>query len=364
MGPALTPETKAAWTKAYKILSNMLIGREKIIYKDFERYGWPTWRKFRVDRKQCEADDLYSFYFVPEDGKRLPKFFPGQYISVRLFVPEVGYHQTRQYSMSDSPRSGDYYRVTVKRAVASSCFHDPGMVSNILIDRIKTGEGIECSHPSGDFFMDTSVPSSVPVVLISAGGGVGPLVAILNAVTEEQPQRHVSWIHGCRHDVPFNTRLTVLKRRNPNVQTCIFKTQLDRGDIAGVTYDYNSRVSLHKLQPALLHTRNGSAEYYICGPEDFMKTMMQQLLDLGVDAKRIKTELFSVGEMRLDSVCSYASSSVNTTPLSSPSIGMLHASLACPPLHINIYIYIVASFPPPPLSLPGECHAATEFSMA
>lgn len=298
MGPALTPDTKAAWIKAYRVLSHMLIGREKIIYKDFARYGWSTWRKFRVDRKVCEADDLYSFYLVPVDGLRLPKFFPGQYISVRMFVPEIGYHQTRQYSMSDSPRSGDYYRVTVKRAKGSSCFHDPGMVSNIMIDRLKTGEEIECSHPSGDFFLDTTVPSSVPVVLISAGGGVGPLVAILNAITEEQPTRHVSWIHGCRDDVPFNTRLTVLKRRCPNLQTCIFKTVIDRADAEGITYDHNSRVNLHKANPALLHTSNGSAEYYICGPEDFMKTMMQQLIDMGVDNKRIRTELFSVGEMK------------------------------------------------------------------
>lgn len=321
MGPSLTPDMKAAWTKAYRILSHMLIGREKIIYKDFERFGWSSWRKFRIDRKVCEADDLYSFYLVPEDGKRLPKFFPGQYISVRLFVPEVGYHQTRQYSMSDSPRSGDYYRITLKRAVAHTCYHDPGMVSNILIDRVKSGDDIECSHPSGDFFLDTTVPASVPVILLSAGGGVGPLVSILNAVTEDQPQRHVSWIHGCRDEVPFNTRLTVLKRRCPNLQTCIFKTALARGDIQGVTYDFNCRVHVPKIPPSLLHTSNGSAEYYICGPEDFMKTTMQNLMDIGVDSKRIKTELFSVGEMRLDSVCGYVTPT-NGTPLSSPGIGM------------------------------------------
>lgn len=318
MGPTLTPETKAAWSKAYGILSRMLIGREKIIYKDFERFGWSTWRKFKIDRKVCEADDLYSFYLVPNDKKQLPKFFPGQYVSIRLFVPEVGYHQTRQYSMSDSPRGGDYYRVTLKRAAAHTCFHDPGMVSSILIDRVKTGEEIEVSHPSGDFFLDTTVPSSVPIVLISAGGGVGPLVSILNAVTEEQPQRRVSWIHGCRNEVPFNTRLTVLKRRCANLQTCIFKTVLERGDIPGITYDHNCRTNLHKVPPTLLHSQNGSTEYYICGPEDFMKTMMQQLIDMGVDNKSIKTELFSVGEMKLDSVCGYMTPS-NGTPLSSPT---------------------------------------------
>ncbi|KAI7780468.1 hypothetical protein LA080_015981 [Diaporthe eres] len=318
MGPALTPDAKAAWLKAYRILSNMMIGREKIIYKDFERYKWGSWRKFKLDRKVCESDDLCSFYLVPKDGMQLPKFLPGQYISIRLFVPEIGYYQTRQYSMSDSPRGGDYYRITVKRAKAQTAYHDPGMLSNILIDRVKTGDDIECSHPSGDFFLDTTVPSSVPIVLISAGGGVGPLVSILNAVTEEQPTRHISWIHGCREDVPFNTRLTVLKRRCPNLNTTIFKTVCTRGDIQGVTYDYNSRIDLPKVSPSLLHLGHSGTEYYICGPEVFMKTMMQQLIDLGVDSKRVKCELYSVGEMKLDSVCGYLTPS-NGTPLSSPT---------------------------------------------
>lgn len=151
---------------------------------------------------------------------------------------------------------------------------------------------------------------------------MGPLVAILNAIAEQQPQRRVTWIHGCRNAVPFATRLTVLKRRGALLQTCIFKTVLQAGDIAGVTYDYNTRVNLAKVPADLLHTGNGSAEYYICGPEAFMKAVMQQLIDMGVSNKRIKTELFSVGEMKLDSVCPMTP--VNGTPMSSPaaSIGM------------------------------------------
>lgn len=316
MGPLMTPDMKAAWIKAYKILSSMMIGRERIIYKDFERYKWLTWRKFTVERKVCEADGMFSFYLVPTDGAPLPKFFPGQYISIRLFVPEAGYYQIRQYSMSDLPRAGDYYRITVKKVGTNSPGHEPGMLSTMLIDRVKTGDEIECSHPSGEFFVDTTVPSSIPIILISAGSGVGPLLSILNAVTEGQPMRHVSWIHGCREDVPFNTRLTVIKRRCPNLHTTIFKTAPTRGDIQGVTYDFNSRVDLEKVPPAWLHASNSSAEYYICGPEAFMKTMIQQLTYMGVDPKRIKCELFSVGEMRLDSVTGYNTPS-NGTSLSS-----------------------------------------------
>lgn len=321
MGPLMTPEVKAAWIKAYKVLSNMMIGRERIIYKDFERCKWLSWRKFTVERKVYEADGLVSFYLVPKDGVELPTFLPGQYISIRLFVPEVGYYQTRQYSLSDLPRGRDYYRITVKRVGNYDNHHDPGMLSTILIDRVRTGEEIECSHPSGEFFVDTTVPASVPIILISAGSGVGPLVSILNAVTEGQPSRHVSWIHGCREDVPFETRLAVIKRRCPNLRTTIFKTAPQRGDVQGVTYDFNCRVDLNKVQPELLHADHGSAEYYICGPEAFMKTMIQQLVDMGIDTQRVKCELFSVGEMRLDSVCGYM------TPSSSVSLSSQNTSL-------------------------------------
>lgn len=341
MGPALTPEMAAAWAKAYKVLSNMLIGREKIIYKDFDRYGWPSWRKFRIEHKVREADDLWSFVLVPIDGKRLPKYFPGQYVSIRLFVPEVGYHQTRQYSMSDSCRGGDEYRITVKRAKSSTCYHDPGMVSSILIDKFKQDDELEVSHPSGDFYLDTTVPLGVPLVLISAGGGVSPLFAMLNAVLETQQQSRVSWIHGCRTDVPFGNKLITLKRRCPNLQTVIFKTQVEHGDIPGVTYDFNTRMNLHKVQPNLLHTGNTSVEYYICGPEDFMKTMMQQLVDMGVDAKRIRTQLFTVGEMKLETVCGYMTPTSNT-PLSSPSIGKYLGSLkpSFPPTRLCTEVHL------------------------
>jgi len=296
---------KAAWTKAYKILSNMLIGRERHIYKEFDRYKWNTWRKFRINRKVAEVDDLYSFYLVPEDGLQLPSFMPGQYISIRQFVSEVGYYQTRQYSLSDSP-SGDYYRITVKRDRGKTCDHNPGMVSNILIDNIAIGDEIDCSHPSGDFFLDMTTPNASPLVLISVGRGVAPLLSMLNAATKAEATRHIRWIHGCREEVPFSSQLTFLKRRCPNLHTTVFMTSKSKlSTWKGVTYDFNCRVDLLKVTPELLYLANSTTEYYICGPEDFMKTTVKQLADLGVDGQRIKCQLFTVGEMQLNSVCGY-----------------------------------------------------------
>lgn len=301
LGPAMTPAVFAAWEKAYWVLAKMLIGREAQLYKDFEK--WPSWRKFKVDRVVSEADDVYSFYLVPQDGKKLPKFFPGQYVSARIQGPE-GYMQARQYSLSEAWRE-DYYRISVKRdegtryanAVSDSYFH-PGLVSNMLIDHMTVGSVVELSHPAGEFFLDVDNASTMPLVLISAGVGITPMVSIANTVTRTQPGRPISWIHGSRRSVPFEAHIAELRRRHPDTfRTNIFKTHLASGDVVGITCDYDFRMDLAKVSPDDLHLANNGTEYYICGPEQFMLEMSDYLKSQGVGAARVKFELFSTGDL-------------------------------------------------------------------
>ncbi len=300
LGPAMTPEVLAAWTKAYWMLAKMLIGREAQLYKDFDR--WTGWRKFKIDRVVPESDDIYSFYLVPEDGRQLPRYLPGQYVSLRIQTPD-GYLQSRQYSLSDAYRPG-YYRVSIKRdegarysnSVSQSYFH-PGVVSNLLIDKSPAGSVVDVSHPAGEFFLDVDNSSTVPLVLISAGVGVTPMVAIANTVVETQPGRSVSWIHGSRNVVPFEDHVAQLRRNNPNFRTKIFKTHLAEKDLAGVTYDYDYRMDLAKVDPEDLFLHHSGTEYFICGPEQFMLEMSDYLKSQGVPKTRLKFELFTTGDL-------------------------------------------------------------------
>ncbi|KAF2710712.1 ferredoxin reductase-like protein [Pleomassaria siparia CBS 279.74] len=297
MGPDMTSDTKAAWAKAYKMLSGMLIGREKHIYKAFDGDRWNDWRKFRIERKDVEANDMYSFKLVPLDGRVLPSFLPGQYISVRMFVPEVEYLQTRQYSLSDMPNV-DSYRITLKRDIGNPKLgHAPGLISNIL-STLKVGDEIECSHPSGDFYLDTTAPSGVPLVLISAGRGIAPLLSMLTTALHARSNRPITWIHGCRDQLPFGTHLTYLKRRYPNLHSIVFMTTASRFSAGQqeLRYDFNQRVDLTKVSPPLLYTQNGSTEYYICGPETFMQRAVKQLLVMGVSVDKIKCQMFRVSK--------------------------------------------------------------------
>jgi len=300
LGPAMTPAVFAAWERAYWILAKMLIGREAQLYKDFEK--WTSWRKFKIDRVVPETEDVHSFYLVPVDGKKLPKFFPGQYISLRIHSPE-GYMQARQYSLSEAWRE-DYYRISVKRdegaryanSVSNSYFH-PGLVSNMLIDHMAAGSTVELSHPAGDFFLDVNNASNMPLVLISAGVGVTPMVAIANTVVKTQPSRPISWIHGSRRTVPFEAHIAKLRRGHPSFRTNIFKTDLANNDVVGVTYNYDFRMDLAKVGPDDLFLGNSGTEYYICGPEQFMMEMSDYLKSQGVGAARVRFELFSTGDL-------------------------------------------------------------------
>ncbi|PKS08269.1 hypothetical protein jhhlp_005212 [Lomentospora prolificans] len=306
LGPAMTPEARVAWDKAYWVLARMLIGREDQLYRGFESQGWKGWRKFKVTKKVQETDNIVSFYLTPKDGKPLPEFLPGQYISVKMEMEGQGYAQLRQYALSDAPRP-DYYRITVKRdrgmQVKKSGMVmnvNPGLVSNIMLDDLQRGDEVEVSHPAGEIFLDPySGGQNVPLVLISAGVGVAPMISILNSVMETQPMRPVSFIHGSQRDMAFEDHVRRVKQARPNVSVNIFKSRLAEADMIGVDYEYDVRVDLGAVSPGDLYLDHGSAEYYICGPEQFMVEMTDYLAMQGVSLGRVKFSPFSTGELEV-----------------------------------------------------------------
>jgi len=139
LGEAATDELVDAWAAAYGQLADMLIAEEARLYADSAAKpgGWTGWRAFRVVGKQPESADITSFYLAPADGGTVPDYRPGQYVSVRIFVPELGLMQPRQYSLSDAPGQ-DRLRISVKREPAGA--ETPaGRVSNALHDRLQEG---------------------------------------------------------------------------------------------------------------------------------------------------------------------------------------------------------------------------------
>ncbi|KAJ5261164.1 hypothetical protein N7478_011759 [Penicillium angulare] len=300
LGDALTPEIKDAWGVAYWQLANIMIGREKQIYESND--GWTDWRDFKISDKVKESDEITSFYLTPVDGKPLPAFRPGQYISVQVYVPELKYLQPRQYSLSDKP-SPNYYRISVKKekgpdASDSNAAAHPGYVSNVLHDSINKGDLIKVSHPGGDFFLANDEVSS-PVVLISAGVGLTPLTSMLNTLTSKPglSDRKLHFIHGSRTSSAraFKDHVSALPQQFPNLKTTFFTSQPSGEDKEGVHYNYAGRVDLSKLDSKDLFVDVPETSYYICGPETFMTDIEASLKAQGVSADRIKMELFGTG---------------------------------------------------------------------
>ncbi|KAI0425080.1 globin-like protein [Xylaria sp. FL1042] len=330
LGPAMTPEVHAAWTKAYWLMAKMLTGREQIIYKEFG--PWTQWRSFTISAKTPETSegDIVSFTLTPVDGQPLPSFKPGQYVTVRLKIKGLKYMQLRQYSLSDVPRP-DNYRITVKRDIgaspdtmldprhfgpfddgppissaASSASdssigsvrpHRPGLVSNVLIDDFQVGDNLELTHPAGEFFLDTNDPNNTPIVLISAGVGAAPLYPMLKAVSEQGNGRPVSWIQASRHDAPFREKVEKIAQMDPNIRVKFFRSRLADGDVISLTSRFQEDFLGLNWEDLWLY--NNLAQYFVCGPEKFMGEIGNHLLKNRVDPSRIQYELYSVGSFEM-----------------------------------------------------------------
>ncbi|KOQ37939.1 NO-inducible flavohemoprotein, partial [Achromobacter xylosoxidans] len=175
LGEAATDELVDAWAAAYGQLADMLIAEEARLYVDSATKpgGWTGWRAFRVVGKQPESAEITSFYLAPADGGEVPAYRPGQYVSVRVYVPELGLMQPRQYSLSDAPGQGRL-RISVKRE-AGGAQNPAGRVSNALHDHLQEGGVLDVAPPQGDFHLRED--SDAPVVLLSGGVGLTPMVS-------------------------------------------------------------------------------------------------------------------------------------------------------------------------------------------
>ncbi|KAL1967070.1 hypothetical protein VTN77DRAFT_3594 [Rasamsonia byssochlamydoides] len=300
LGDALTPEIHDAWAAAYWQLADVLIAKEATLYEQSD--GWTDWREFKIAKKVRESDEIASFYLKPVDGKPLPSFRPGQYISVLVDVPGLEYPQPRQYSLSDKP-SPEYYRISVKRELGLN--GHPGCVSNVLHDVKQEGDTVKVSHPFGDFFLTDAkngeiVESTRPIVLISAGVGLTPLTSILNTVTSKSSasKRKIHFIHGVRRARAraFKDHVLSLAKQYPNLQVTFFNSSPSDDEKQGEDFHHAGRIDLRKLDSdEHLFLDDPSTEYYVCGPEGFMQDIGRSLRDLNVDSDRIHMELFGTG---------------------------------------------------------------------
>ena len=275
-----------AWAAAYGQLAEILIQAEQAIYDEHTQTkgSWLGWRKFKIMQKVAESDEITSFYLQPSDGNILPYYRAGQYISLRVWVEELGLKQPRQYTLSDSPKA-NYLRISVKREDAKGELAG-GWVSNTL-HGLNVGDEIEVTAPTGNFFL---LNTNKKNVFISGGVGLTPMIAMLNQLVEAGVPQAVSFIHACR-----NEKVHAMKQHIDNVRAQFANVNTfvvyEEGQADATGYLDLANVPADMLDP--------DADYYLCGPTVFMQKQYQDLLARGIAAEQIYSEAFGTGGLAL-----------------------------------------------------------------
>lgn len=287
LGDAATDEIIHAWSQAYNVIADAFISIEAEMYQEtaVQTGGWDGFRSFVVDRKVMESDVITSFYLKPEDKKAIATFKPGQYISIKLDIEGEQFTHIRQYSLSDAPGK-DYYRISVKREAGTA--NPDGRISNYLHDSLNEGDIIQISAPAGDFILDTS--RTKPVVLLSGGVGLTPMVSMLKTLSEVQPERPVTFIHAAANGSVHALRDEVeAHSAKDHVQSYVFYDSPTEEDRTDQTFDVEGYVTQEWLEN---NVDVQEAEFYFCGPVPFMKAVNASLKGLGVNEERIHFEFF------------------------------------------------------------------------
>ncbi|KMQ65529.1 dihydropteridine reductase [Chryseobacterium angstadtii] len=281
---AATDDLIEAWTEAYNELAQIMISIEADLYESNVKKegGWKGWRTFIISEIIEESSEVKSFYLKPKDQRPIADYLPGQYLSVKLFIPGLGHEQARQYSLS-SAFNPEYYRISVKRENNGNA--PDGVVSNVL-HRKKAGDEIWVSAPSGVFH--AGVESNQPLVLISGGIGVTPLLSMLETNKKRLQENTTVWLHSCRNEKvhAFKEQIDLLNRDNEWLTTHIFYETLAQNGNDSVK---EGRIDLAELKDEVLID---DAKYYICGPEVFIKVQYNSLIKLGVAQEDILYEEF------------------------------------------------------------------------
>jgi ferredoxin-NADP reductase/MOSC domain-containing protein YiiM len=242
--------------------------------------AWPGFRPLAVTGVDRESETVTSVHLADPGGGSVPAALPGQFLTLRLHPDPAGRPLLRSYSLSGPPGARDY-RISVKR-------EEHGAASQFVHTRVRAGDLLEAAAPRGTF---TLRRGQAPVLLISAGVGATPVLAMLHALAAARSARDIWWLHGARRraDEPFAAESRALLAALPGARRHVCYSDPGPDDVLGRDYDTAGRLSAPVLA-ALDLPRD--AEAYLCGPPAFMADVSAALAASGIQAARIRTEVF------------------------------------------------------------------------
>lgn len=248
--------------------------------------AWTGFKELVLIKKEAESEDIMSFYFKDKNDSKLIKHKAGQFLPFKVKTDDEKYKNViRTYSLSMMPNE-DIYRITVKRV-------PDGLISNYLHDKLNEGDIIEARMPAGLFTLEKA-DKNKPLVFISAGVGITPLISMLYESVGKYPQ--ITFIQAVQNATmqPFASDIKKITKNN-NYKNYVFYNEPQEGDVEGKDYDYTGFVTKKWIEDNL----DMNSQFYFCGPPPFMKAINTALIELGVDKERIHFESFERGKTML-----------------------------------------------------------------
>lgn len=293
------PETGRFLTRAehlavdfMKLIAGAMTGEHDRLH-DGKSSDRNVYVELEVVNVEQESEEIASYYLRRADGEAVAPWEPGQFLPIRLSGPDGQKPVLRTYTISTAPNDR-HYRLSIKRmgdgAVCSVFFHD----------NVRVGSRIEAMAPRGKFVLDHT--SDRPIVLISGGVGVTPMIAFTEALLERaragEAPRPITFIHGARNGrvQAFGAQIRAAAAEHPSltVHLCLSDPQDD--DQLGMTYDSAGFVTADLVsQLADLH----NCDVYLCGPPAFMQSLYDGLSEKGVSSERIHFESFGTATVRI-----------------------------------------------------------------
>lgn len=253
---------------------------------------WQGTRRFIVDQKIKESEVITSFYLVPEDGKPLAYYQPGQYLIFELDIPDQSSPVIRSYTISDAPNTR-YYRLSIKKEPPPQDQPNlpPGLSSNYFHDHVHKGSILKAKSPKGDFFLQGETS---PVVFLSGGVGQTPMLSMLNYIVEHQ-KRNVWFIHGAINSTThaFNHFVRATTEQFNYVNSHVVYSNPLASDELSRHYHSQGFITTELLESL---TVPKEADFYMCGPPPFMQSIFNQLIDWGIPENKIFYEFFGIAK--------------------------------------------------------------------
>jgi ferredoxin-NADP reductase/MOSC domain-containing protein YiiM len=251
---------------------------------------WPKERPLRIRSVKREAIDILSFELDDPDGTRLPSFDAGQFLTVSVNFPGRDIPVQRTYTLSGRTADDLGYRISVKRERAPDATPDvpDGLVSGYLHDSVKAGSIVMARQPMGHFVVE---PGSRPVVLVSAGVGITPMLAMLRQLRDCPLKRDVYFFHGARSSEyhAFADEVSEIVGSRDFMHSHILYSRASEQDVQMGRFQAEGRLSASVLESVLPSLR---ADFYVCGPLTFIEEIVDGLKRRQVSSERIHFEYF------------------------------------------------------------------------